>query len=123
MFARFATASLLMLASLSLASAEPVPTVTVHGKIEKAEKDSVVIQPRDESGKFGKAVTLTITGTSHIMLLTTQTRAGEVHFVQKQVESTTLKPGQAVAVIYATPPKGKEPVVLSAIVQAEAEKK
>jgi len=102
----------------ALALADPVPLTTAHGKIEKVDKDTLVFQPRDESGKFGKAVTLHLTGTSRIATLSTRTMDKKVVFVQKDTEAKDLAPGQLIAVVYGTV-KGQEPVLLSAVVQAE----
>ena len=98
--------------------AEPVPVTTAHGKIEKADKDTVVFQPREESGKFGKAVTLHLTGTSKITTLTTRMMDKKTVLVQKETDAKDLTPGLHIAVIYGTP-KGQDPVLLSAVVQAE----
>lgn len=105
---------------VSRLGAEPVPLATAQGKVEKASKDTLVFQPRDESGKFGKSVSLHVTGTSKVWLLSS--RAGKdkkgVVLVQKEGDAKDLEAGQLVAVIYATP-KGQDPVLLSAVVQPE----
>lgn len=116
----FRSAALVVALTVASAFAEPVPWTTAHGKVEKAGKDTLVFQPRDEAGKFGKSVALQVTGTSKVWLLST--RAGKdkkgVILVQKEGEAKELEAGQLVAVIYATP-KGQEPVLLSAVVQPE----
>jgi hypothetical protein len=97
-------------------TAEPIPLVVAHGKVEKVEKDTLTFQPRDDSGKFGKAITLQLTGTSKLTTLSTQLRDKKLVLTQKEGEAKDLSAGQVIAVIYATP-KGQEPVLLSAIVE------
>jgi len=123
MYARLLAAASAFCFLAGALSAEPIPTTTAHGNIEKADKDTLIFQPRDESGKFGKLVTLKLTGTSRITTLSTRTQEKAVVFVQKDAEAKDLEAGQAITVIYATPPKGKDLVLLSAVVQAEASKK
>jgi hypothetical protein len=115
---RLPLAAVLFVIVLAPALAEPVPVTTAHGKIEKVDKETLVFQPRDESGKFGKAVTLHLTGTSRFTTLSTRMMDKKVVFVQKDTEAKDLMPGQHIAVIYATI-KGQDPVLLSAVVQAE----
>jgi hypothetical protein len=97
-------------------AAEPIPLVVAHGKVEKVEKDSLTFQPRDESGKFGKAITLQVTGTSKVTTLGSQLRDKKLVLTQKEGEVKDLNAGQVIALIYATP-KGQEPLLLSAIVE------
>jgi hypothetical protein len=108
----------LFLVLAAVVRAEPVPVTTAHGKVEKADKETVVFQPRDEAGKFGKAVTLHLTGTSKITALTTRAMDKKVVLVQKDTDAKDLTPGMLIAVIYSTP-KGQDPVLLSAVVQTE----
>lgn len=98
-------------------AADPIPLTVAHGKVEKADKESLTFQPRDEAGKFGKAVTLKITGTSKVTLLAPQVRDKKVVLTQKDVEAKDLTAGEMIAVIYATP-KGQDAVLLSAVVEA-----
>lgn len=98
-------------------TADPVPLMVAHGKVEKADKETLTFQPRDESGKFGKAVTLKITGTSKLSVLVPQVRDKKVVLTQKDAEAKDLSPGEMIAVIYATP-KGQDPVLLSGVVEA-----
>lgn len=102
------------------ASAQPLPLLTAHGTVDKAGKDSLSIRPRDPEGKFGKSLTLKLTGTSKITTLTSQTRAGKLVAVQRETEPTDLQPKQAIAVIYTTVKDGS--VLLSAVVQSASEK-
>jgi hypothetical protein len=98
------------------AVAEPVPIETAHGKLGKVDKESLTFQPRDDSGKFGKAVTLKLTGTSHITTLVAQMRDKKLVMTQKETDAKDLTAGQLIAVIYAAP-KGGDAVLLSAVVQ------
>lgn len=103
------------------AKAESIPLTTAHGKVEKASKDTMTFQPRDEVGKFGKAPSVQITGTSKFWRLSSREKDKKVILVQKEADAKDLEAGQLVTVIYAIP-KGQEPVLLSAAVQAEKEK-
>ena len=110
----------LMIAAFFLAkgiAADPVPLATAHGKVAKVDQDHLAFQPRDSAGKFGKTVMLRLTGTSKITTLAPQTRNKKLVLTQKDTDAKDLKPGQAIAVIYAEP-KGGEPVLLSAVVEA-----
>jgi hypothetical protein len=49
----------------------------------ESDKDTLVLQPREESGKFGKAVTLHLTGTSQIATLSSRMMAKKLVMVQK----------------------------------------
>ncbi len=104
-----------------LATADPVPLTTAHGKVVKVTKDSLAFQPREATGKFGKTVTLRLTGTSKITTLAPQTRAKKLVLTQKDTDPQDLKPGQGIAVIYAEP-EGTEPILLSAVAEAAAAK-
>jgi hypothetical protein len=64
------------------AGPDQVPMVAAHGKAEKADKDTLVFQPREESGKFGKAVTLHLTGTSKITTLSSRMMDKKLVMVQ-----------------------------------------
>ncbi|HLJ96101.1 MAG TPA: hypothetical protein VKU02_23195 [Gemmataceae bacterium] len=90
------------------------------GVIEKAEKDSLTILPRESSGRFGKTLTLKLTGTSKISTLTTEKRAGKPVHVQRDTNAKDLQVKQGIAIIYTTGPAG--PVLLAAVVQPESEK-
>jgi hypothetical protein len=115
---RFALAGLVCLLFIVTAAAQAVPVVTAHGKVVKADKESLTFQPREESGKFGKAVTVKVTGTSHITTLAPQLRDKKQVMAQKETDAKDLMAGDQVAVIYATP-KGQDAVLLSAVVFAE----
>ena len=117
--------SILMIVAISFVAvataADPVPLSTAHGKVVKAAKDHLAFQPRASGGKFGKTVTLRLTGTSKITTLAPQTRDKKLVLTQKETEATDLKPGQAIAVIYAEP-KGGDPVLLTAVVEPAPDK-
>ena len=74
---------------------------TASGVVEKADKDALVIKPRGPDGKFQKALTLTLTGTSKVTVLTPQKRGDKVVMTQRETEAKDLVPGQSIAVIYA----------------------
>ncbi len=112
---------LCLLAGVAFAAAEPVPLVTAEGKVSKADKESLTFQPRDSSGKFAKAVTVKITGTTKISTLSARMQDKKLVMVQKDADAKDLTAGTLIAVIYAEP-KGQDPVLLSAVVQAPAEK-
>jgi hypothetical protein len=121
MLIRSALAGLVFVIVLVTVSAQPVPLVTARGKVQKADKEKVTFQPRDDAGKFGKAVTLSVTGTSRITTLIPQTRDKKQVMTQKEADAKDLMPGQLIAVIYATP-KGQDPVLLSAVIEPAEEK-
>jgi hypothetical protein len=116
MFTRVMLASGAFLLLLVAAFAQSVPVVTAHGKVQKADKETLTFQPRDDSGKFGKAVTLKITGTSRITTLVPQTKDKKQVMTQRDTDAKDLVAGQLISVIYATP-KGQDPVLLAAVVQ------
>jgi hypothetical protein len=88
----------------------------VQGTVEKADKDTLTIQPRSTSGKFQKSLTLHLTGTSKVAVLSPRMMGGKVVLTQREGEAKDLQAGQAIAVIY-THAGGKDgPVLLSAVV-------
>ncbi len=98
-----------------------MPLLTAHGTVEKADKDALTVKPRSADGKFQKAVTLKVTGTSKVTVLALQVREGKVVLTQREVAAQDLVPGKAVAVIYAD--TGKDGVVLLSAVAQPAGKK
>jgi hypothetical protein len=94
--------------------AEGTSLVTVHGAVDKVGKDSVTVQPRSVGGRFEKAVTLLVTGTSRVTRLSHEKRAGKEVFVQKDAEAKDLKAKQSIAAVYATGKGGN--VLLTAVV-------
>jgi hypothetical protein len=121
MFHRSLIAGVACLFLALTALGEAVPMVTTHGKVTKADKETLTVQPRDESGKFGKAIALKLTGTSRITTLTPQMRDKKLVLTQKETDAKDLTAGQIVAIIYAAP-KGQDPVLLSAVVLPPDEK-
>ncbi len=115
---------LLVLAALALAPAFPQaksaadhPALAVaHGVVDKADKDTLAVKPRDAAGRFQKALTLKLTGTSKVAVLAPQTRGGKTVLTQRDGSAADLAAGQEVAVIYAE--AGKDGMVLlSAVAQ------
>lgn len=86
------------------------PLLTTSGAVEKADKDAVTVKPRGADGKFQKALTLKVTGTSKVAVLAPQKRADKVVMTQREAAAQELVPGQAVAVIYTE--VGKDGAVL-----------
>src|SRR5205809_496596 len=113
---RTAAAFLFCLALALVASAQAPDVTTAHGKALKSDKESLTFQPRAESGKFGKSVTLHVTGTTRITTLSTQMRDKKTIMVQKDTKAEDVPAGASISVIYATA-GGQEPVLLSAVVQ------
>jgi hypothetical protein len=115
----FSTLVALVLAAPCLA-ADPAPTLlTAQGTLERVEKDTLTIKPRGADGKFGKSLVLHLTGTSKVATVIPQTRDGKPVMTQREIEAKDLKPDQAIAVIYIG---GDNPVLLSAVVTAAADK-
>jgi hypothetical protein len=96
-------------------AADPPPLLVAHGKVDRVEKDTLSIQPREASGKFGKHIQFKVTGTSKVTTLTVRETGGKMVVVQRDTELRDLKPGQAVAVVYTALKDGN--VLLSAVVQ------
>ena len=94
------------------------PSLAVaHGVVDKADKESLTVKPRGADGKFQKALTLKLTGTTKVTVLSPQKRGDKLVLTQRDADPKELTAGQAVAVIYAE--AGKDgPVLLSAVVQA-----
>jgi microcompartment protein CcmK/EutM len=82
----------------------------VTGVVEKADKDTVIIKPRAADGKFQKAITLKVTGTSKVTILAPQKRGDKMVLTQREAAAADLVAGQAVAIIYAE--AGKDGAVL-----------
>jgi hypothetical protein len=90
------------------------PTLsTASGMVSKVGPDSVTIRPRGPDGKFGKNLTMAVTGTSKVWLVTEEKRGSKLVFVQREISPKDLEEKQSVTVIYATATKG--PVLLSAV--------
>lgn len=111
-----AVVAMFVLAWLGFA-ADPPPLSVAEGKVAKVEKDSLTFQPRSSGGKFAKAITLKITGTSNLSLASIQERAGKPVLVQREIKASDLHANQLIAVIYSSAGKG-DPVLLAAVAQA-----
>jgi hypothetical protein len=118
--AQFFVAMLAVVWVVPAIRAEAPPLLTAQCKVEKADKDSLTIQPRGADGKFGKSLVLKLTGTSKISTLTTQVRNRKTVLVQKDTEAKDLEANQIIAVIYTQLKEGT--VLLTAVVQPEKEK-
>jgi hypothetical protein len=105
---------LLLLPPLTLA-ADPPALIIAQGKVDKVDKDTLTIQPREAGGKFGKSIALKITGTSKLSTVSTRDTAAKVVLVQRDTDVAELKPGQAIAIIYTTMKDGN--VLLTAVAQ------
>jgi len=98
-------------------AADELVLQTASGTLDKAEKDSLTVKLRGADGKFQKALTLKVAGTSKVTVLTPQNRGGKVILTQRDADVKDLSSGQIIAVIYTE--SGKDgPVLLSAVVQA-----
>lgn len=98
------------------AAQDATPLLTAHGAVEKADKESLIVKPRGADGKFQKALTLKVTGTSKVAVLAPQKRDGKVVLTQREAAAQDLAPGQTVAVIYSEAGKDGN-VLLSAVAQ------
>ena len=105
--------ALLLLLITGLVWAGDTPALlTASGTVSKAGAESLTIRPRGQDGKFAKALTLKVTGTSKVTVVTQQKRGGKLVFVQRDADAKDLEANQQVAVIYSS---GKTPVLLSAV--------
>jgi hypothetical protein len=118
--AHFFVATLAVLWIVPSIRCEEPALLTAQGKVEKADKDSLTIQPRGSDGRFGKSVVLKLTGTSKISTLTTQVRNRKTVLVQKDTDAKDLEANQVIAVIYTQMKEGA--VLLTAVVQPQKEK-
>ena len=103
----------LLFALAGLASAQEkkaADDLTATGVVEKADKESLTLKPRGTDGKFQKALTLKVTGTSKVAVLAPQKRGDKVVLTQREIEAKDLVAGQPVAVVYAE--AGKDGAVL-----------
>jgi hypothetical protein len=104
-----------LFADSCLAADDTPPLLIAKGTIEKVEQDSLTVLPRDSGGKFGKSLTLKVTGTSKISTLTTRKQGSKVVHVQRDTDAKDLQTKQDVAIIYTTGPTGM--VLLAAVAQ------
>lgn len=116
LLATLSLAVLLVLVAQAPAADDAASLQTAQGVVDKVEKDSVTIKPRDDKGRFAKSITLKVTGTTQVSTLSVQTRSGKEVFVQRSGEAKDLQANQSVAIIYATGKDGS--VLLSVVAQA-----
>jgi hypothetical protein len=118
--ATVAALALLSLIAGRVSAQPPGPSglIAAHGEVKNVSREMLTIRPRDDSGRFGKDLELKLTGTSRISVVTVQDRAGKPAFVQQDTSPSDLKPGQVVAVIYASGPAGQ--VLLTAVARPAA---
>ncbi len=114
-----AAAMLFVLAGFCFA-ADP-PLSVAEGKVHKVGKDELSFQPRGMDGRYGKSISLKITGTSNLSLASYQERASRQVLVQREIKVTDLKANQLIAVVYSSNAKG-ENVLLAAVAQPMGEK-
>src|SRR5205085_8537481 len=100
--ARASSALVVLFLLGSAFAADPPALHFASGRVEKVEKDSLTIQPRETTGKFGKQIALKITGTSKVSTLSIRETGGKSVVVQRDTEARDLKTGQAISVIYTT---------------------
>ena len=111
------TVACLLLTFVAARAQDKAPELlTAHGTVDKVEKETLTILPRAASGRFGKHLSLRLTGTSKISLLTSRTQGGKVVVVQRDTDAKDLQPRQEIAVIYTSGAAGL--TLLSAVVQA-----
>jgi hypothetical protein len=118
MCGRVAWASALVLAVAGVAWAADAPALkveTAHGTVDKVGKDALMIRTRGPDGRFGKAVSFKVTGTTKLTTVTPAMRAGKVVATQKDTDLKDLKPNQPVAIIYTM--VGGGPVLLAGVAQ------
>jgi hypothetical protein len=102
-------------------AADPPPLSVAEGRVHEIKKDTLSFQPRGMDGRFGKSITLKITGTSSLSSVSYQERAGKPVLVQREIKASDLKANQLIAVIYSSTPKG-DSVLLAGVAQPMAEK-
>jgi hypothetical protein len=117
---RFFGAVLAVLLFVGWAAAQALPLETAQGTVGKVEKDQLTVRPRGPEGKFGKNITLRLTGTSRVATISPQTRGGKTVVTQRDTDPRDLQAGQSIAVIYTTGKDGS--VLLTAVVLPAGEK-
>lgn len=85
------------------------------GLVEKVEGNTLVLRPRGAEGRFEKALTFQLTGTTKVTTVSRQMRGRKPVIVQRETEARDLQPNQPIAVIYTHGPAG--PVLLKAVAQ------
>ena len=109
-------ARVLAVAGVAWAADAPALKVeTAQGTVSRVGKDTLAVRPRGPDGKFGKAVSFKVTGTTKLTTVTAAMRAGKVVATQKDTDLKDLQPNQPVAIIYTN--VGDSPVLLAAVAQ------
>ncbi len=111
-----ALVALLVLAARGRAAEEVRTALAV---VEKASKDSLTVLPRAAGGRFGKSLTLRITGTSKLSTVTTRKMGKKTVPVQRDADPGDFRPKQAIAIIYISTSK-TDHVLLAAVGQPDA---
>lgn len=120
---RLVTVAAILLTFVALARAQDkTPELLVaHGTVDKVEKETLIVNPREAGGRFGKHLSLRLTGTSKLSLLSSRMQGGKVVIVQREIEAKDLQPKQQIAVIYTSGAAGL--TLLSAVVHPAPAKK
>ena len=108
----------LVLAAAGVAWAADPPALkvdTADGMVAKVGKDTLEIRTRGPDGRFGKAVTFKVTGTTKLTTVTAAERAGKAVATQRDADLRDLKPNQPIAIIYTK--VGESPVLLAGVAQ------
>jgi hypothetical protein len=111
-----ALAALVLAAGVAWAADPPALKVeTADGTVSKVNKDSLAIRTRGPDGRFGKAVTFKVTGTTKLTTVTAVERAGKAVASQRDTDLKDLQPNQPIAIIYTN--VGGSPVLLAGVAQ------
>jgi hypothetical protein len=110
-----AVLALVLVARVASAADDKPAFAVAEGKVDKIGKDTVTIQPRTSGGKFGKAITLKITGTTKVATISMREQGGKPVVVQRETDAKDLKKDQEIAVIYAV--VKKDNILLAAVVK------
>jgi hypothetical protein len=111
-------AAVLVLAVAGVAWAADAPALkveTADGMVAKVGKETLEIRTRGSDGRFGKAVTFKVTGTTKLTTVTAAERAGKAVATQRDADLKDLKPNQPIAIIYTK--VGESPVLLAGVAQ------
>lgn len=109
-------ALVLAVAGVAWAADPPALKVeTADGSVSKVNKDTLAIRTRGPDGRFGKAVTFKVTGTTKLTTVTAQKRAGKDVATQRDTDLKDLRPNQPIAIIYTN--VGGSPVLLAGVAQ------
>jgi hypothetical protein len=106
----------LVLSPLFLIAQQPeLKVATADAQVVEVKSDSLTVQPRKD-GKFEKAITLKLTGTSTFIQVSTRDNPGKPPIVvQTKKDVKDLKAKQAITIVYTM--VGEDRVLLSAIWQ------